>query len=243
MPVKTNVEIWFIALVMISWNVNAQQLQIDKTSISGDKIVVYYSLVDTIPGKYYTVRLYGSHDNFMHPLEKISGDAGIDLRPGGQKKIMWDPKELGETFEGKIALEIKARTYIPFVQFDGFEEYKLIKRLKPYTIIWRGGTPQNILNFDLYKEDERIMTYPNIANVGHHTLLLPRSVKPGTYKLKISDTKNKDDVVFTEEFRVKRKTPLVLKALPLLALGAVISILLNAEEPQAFRIPDPISPQ
>lgn len=233
-----------IAVVTVCCSLNglSQKLEIAKTEISDDKIIIYYNIEDTLQNRFYTVRLYSSLDDFMHPLEQISGDAGVSLRPG-QKKIVWDPKELGESFNGKVALEIKARTYVPFVHFEGFESFKNIKRLKPYTLTWSGGTPQNILNFDLIHDDKKITTFPNIANVGHHTMLLPRTIRPGIYKLRISDSKNRDDVVFTDEFRVKRKIPLALKMLPALAFSGIVYLMLSKETPQPFSIPDPVTPE
>jgi len=216
----------------------AQQLTIDNTQLEGNKIKIHYTLTDTTAGNFYTVRVYASHDNFLTPLEKLEGMAGINIRPGSHQ-LTWDPRELGQSFNGSIALEVRARIYVPFVRFEGFEEYKKIKRMKPYTLTWSGGTERNILNFDLMRDDKKVLAVPGIANTGHYTLVLPQSVKPGSYQLKISDSKNKDEVVFTEEFRVKRKWPLLLKAVPLLIVGGVVSQLGGHDEP--YQIPDPIS--
>lgn len=232
-----------LGLFLMSGQLRSQHLHIDRTEISGGRIIIHYSIVDTVDSKFYTVRLYASQDNFMHPLKDISGDAGINLRPGMSKKIIWNPAELGERFDGKISLEVRASLYLPFVHFEGFDKYSHIKRLKPYTLTWSGGTAQNVLNFDLYRKDEKITTFPNIANVGHYTLMLPRHIKPGNhYRLRVSDSKNKDEVVFTEEFRVKRKFPLVLKATSAaLMVGAVAMLPQSDEGPSP--LPSPILPE
>lgn len=218
----------------------SQQLSIDNTSIENERINIHYTLSDTTAGNRYTVRLYGSHDNYLSPLESLEGDAGINIRPGSHK-ISWNPSELGTSFAGSVSLEVRARIYVPFVQFEGFEEYKKIKRLKPYTLTWSGGTERNILNFDLMKGDKKVLAIPGIANTGHHTLVLPQSIKPGDYSLRISDSKNKDEVVFSDEFKVQRKWPLLIKALPVLVVGGIVSQLARKSDP--FEIPDPISPQ
>jgi hypothetical protein len=169
---------------------------------------------------------------------------GLEVKPGNNNKFSWDAKaELGENFSGSVSLEIRGKLYIPFVRFGGFDEYKAIKRLKPYEITWSGGTPQNILNFDLYRGEKKVMTFPNIANVGHYKLTLPKDVKPGKdYRLRISDTKNKDEVVYTGAFIVKRKTPLLLKILPVLALGYAATLLGGGGDSGPGNIPDPIVP-
>jgi hypothetical protein len=221
----------------------SQAIQIERTEIAGGKIIVHYSIIDTVAGKFYSVNAYSSQDNFMHPLAQVSGDAGINLRPGLEKKIVWDPAELGGNFDGKIALEIRARVYVPFIHFEGFQDYKHIKRLKPYAFTWSGGTAQNILNFDLYHKDEKIATFPNIANVGHYTLILPSNVRPGQhYRIRISDSKNKDEVVFTEEFGVRRKIPLALKAVPVLFIAGALYFLMGSDD-KASPLPLPALPE
>ncbi|MCB0489783.1 MAG: hypothetical protein R2820_01145 [Cyclobacteriaceae bacterium] len=227
-------------LVVTCLSVRCQQLIIDNTSIENERIKIHYTLKDTTAGNRYTVRVYGSHDNYLSPLESLEGASGINIGPGSHE-LTWNPGELGTSFAGSIALEVRARIYVPFVQFEGFEEYKKIKRLKPYTLTWSGGTERNILNFDLMKGDKKVLAIPGIANTGHHTLVLPQSIKPGDYNLRISDSKNKDEVVFSDDFKVQRKWPLLIKVLPVLVVGGVISQLVGKSDP--FEIPDPISPQ
>ena len=219
----------------------AQDFSVKRVESSQGKINIYYDLLDTL-GRGYSINVYASRDNFIAPLQKISGDAGLEIKPGRNKKIVWDATELGADFDGKVALEVRGRVYIPFVRFEKFEEYKAIKRGKPYDVTWTGGNSQNILNFDLYKGDKKITTIPNVANVGRHKITLPTSVKPGkNYRFKISDTKNKDEVVYTGNFTVKRKVPLLIKVLPVLGVGALVYLLTGGNK-GPDNIPDPVNP-
>ena len=226
----------------LSVTLHAQQFVIKRVELANQQVIVHYDLLDTVSGRTYSMNVYASNDNFINPLQKISGDVGLEVKPGNNKTFAWDAKaELGENFSGSVSLEIRGKLYIPFVRFSGFDEYKTIKRLKPYEITWSGGSPQNILNFDLYKGDKKVTTFPNVANVGHYKMTLPKDVKPGkNYRLRISDTKNKEDVVYTGLFTVKRKTPLLLKVLPVLAVG-YLATLLGGGGPN--EIPDPIGPK
>jgi hypothetical protein len=228
-----------VALLCVSIKNQAQQLQIKNTQIKDGRVVLTYHISDTTAGKYFTVRAYSSHDNYMQPLERIAGDAGILIRPGSDRTLSWDPKELGDTFNGKVALEIRARVYVPFVKLDGFETGTQVKRLKPYTLSWSGGSPQNILNIDLLRKGEKETTFANIANVGHYSLVLPKHIKPGKYVMRISDSKNKDEVVISNEFRVRRKYPLLLKIIPFVGITALTAWLLKPED----TIVDPILPE
>lgn len=220
----------------------SQQFTIKRVEVAGDKINIYYDLLDDIQQRAYTIALYSSRDNFISTLEKVTGDIGLEVKPGGNRKIVWNAKEeLGADFEGKIGLEVRGRVYIPFVRLDGLN--KSFKRDRPYEITWTGGTQQNILNFDLYKGDNKVTTFPNIANVGHYTLTMPTSVKPGKgYKFKITDTRNKDQIVYSVPFSVNRKIPLLFKAVPIAALGGVIYLLTSGDKgPQ--EIPSPPEPE
>lgn len=233
--------IFFISIISCQYGA-AQQFSIKKVELSADKIFVYYDLLDTVSSHSYTMNLFYSKDNFISQLQKVRGDIGLEIRPGANKKIEWSAKEeLGPDFkEGNISLEVKGRLYIPFIRFDG--GYATFKRGKKYEITWTGGTQQNILNFDLYQGTNKITSFPNIANVGHYTLAIPNSIKPGKeFRFRISDTKNKDQIVNTKSFSIERRVPLVYKVVPpiLIGVGVYLFIKSNEEKP----IPGPPTPE
>lgn len=220
----------------------AQDFHVKRIEVAQGKVNIYYDLVDTL-ARGYTINVYASRDNFITPLQKISGDAGLEVKAGKNKKIIWDaPAELGPDFDGKVALEVRGRVYIPFVRFEKFEEYKAIKRGKPYNISWTGGTTQNILHFELFRGEKKVASFPDVANTGKYKLTLPTNIKPGSnYKFKITDIKNKDEVVYTGNFQVKRKVPLLLKVIPLLGVGALAASL-GGGPAQPKEIIDPVNP-
>jgi hypothetical protein len=235
-------KILFPMALLISCSVMGQKFTIKRLEVAGDKINLYYDLVDTIASRTYTITLLSSHDNFISPVQHASGDLGLEVKPGNNKKIIWNVKEeLGPDFEGKVGLEVRGRLYIPFVRLDGLN--KSFMRLRPTGIVWTGGTQQNILNFDLYRGEDRVTSFPNIANVGHYIITLPAMVKPGKgYKFKITDSRNKDQIVYSAPFAVKRKIPLLLKAAPLFLAGAVTYLIISNKKGPKRDIPDPITP-
>lgn len=219
----------------------AQEFNIKEVELTADGVVLHYDLVDTTKNRFYTVHVFSSRDNFLNPLSKLKGDVGLEVRPGTGKKVMWDPKELGAQFRGDVELEVRGKVYIPFVRFTNLKDYKAIKRTKPTTLSWTGGTRQNILNFNLYRGDELITVIPNVANSGSYDLVLPRSVKPGSgYYFIVGDTKNKDMMMKTSEFTVKPKIPLLLKILPILGTGFLVYELLPKPGPDV--LDDPFLP-
>lgn len=233
----------FFAGLCISYSGIAQDFSIRKVEISGGNLVLHYELQDSVSNRLYTIYVYSSADNFVNPLVKVSGDVGLEVKPGGNRKIVWNLKEeLAPDFNGDLAFEVRGKVYIPFIKLDGFDDYKKFKRGKTYKIIWTGGRGNSVLNMDLYRGDKKVDTYPNIANVGHYELAFDK-VKPGkNYRLKVSDSKNKDDVVNSGTFTISRKIPLVLQ---FLTLGGVIFVVTqidwgNNDDPD---IPDPVKPK
>jgi hypothetical protein len=229
----------YLVALLIATSVSGQVFSIKRLEILGEKINLYYDLIDTVATRTYTIALYASQDNFISPLHQVSGDIGLEVKPGRNKRIVWNAKdELGANFEGKAALEVRGRLYIPFIRLDGLN--RTFKRLRPTEITWAGGTQQNILNFDLYKGDEKIHSFTNIANVGHYTLTMPITIRPGDgYHFKIADTRNKDQVVISPVFAVKRNIPLLIKIAPVVMIGAVSYLLISGKKKSPKEIPDP----
>jgi hypothetical protein len=223
----------------------SQDFSVQRIESSQGKINIYYDLLDSVAGRSYTLNVYSSKDNFLAPLTQVEGDAGLEVKPGAKKKIVWNAvNELGPEFDGKISLEVRGKVYVPFVRFERFEEYKALKRGRTYSINWTGGSTQNILHFELYKGNKKVgVNFTDVANTGKYKMVLPTNVKPGSnYRFKISDTKNKDEIVYTGDFKIKRKVPLVFKVIPVLAVGAAIYILAGSESKTNSRIPDPVEP-
>jgi len=225
-PLKT---ILGFAALISSMTVDAQEFAIKKVELTNSSIILHYDLIDTIKARTYSINVYSSKDNFLSPLQKLKGDAGLEVKPGMDRQIVWSSKEeLGESFKGDIELEVRGRIYIPFVKFDGFQEEQVIRRGKPKTMVWSGGSRQNILNFAVYnKAGENVDVITNVANSGNYEMILPTTIKPGKgYYFLVSDSKNKDQVMKTPTFEVKRKVPLAVKIVPVVLIGGAIAALL-----------------
>jgi hypothetical protein len=225
----------------------AQEFAIKKVEIATDKVFIFYDLVDTVSSRTYTVNLYSSRDSYVSPLQKVQGDLGLEVKPGRNRKITWNAKEeLGAEFEGKVGLEVRGKLYIPFIRFQGFKDHVVRKRGVPFDIVWSGGRASSLINFELLKDDKLVTVPQNnvAATVGKATIRIPKNVKPGyNYRFRIVDSKNKDDVVYTDAFRVKRKIPLALQILPVLAVGYAAYAITNKSSGGPPEIADPITPE
>ncbi len=95
----------------------------------------------------------------------------------------------------------------------------VLKRGKPYRLTWSGGREDNVLLFELYRGDTKVKVFEERPNVANTILTVPTDVRPDKeYRLKISDIRNRDEVVYTGTFELKRKFPLSLKS----AFGLVV---------------------
>lgn len=200
----------------------SQEIQITNIQIKGDDIHVNYNLIDERLDRSYSVRLYTSEDNFIRPVENVTGNVGVDIHVGANKKMIWNAKkELGEEFKSGIKLELKGHLYVPFVQLDGISEGMILKRAITNDLVWIGGRGDNILNIELYKGDRLVKNFDEFPNTGKASIMIPAKVKPGNgYRYRISDSKNRDEVVYSKKFSLKRKFPLI----PKLSLITVLSV-------------------
>lgn len=205
---------------------HTQTVNIKKIELGGDKITVIYDLDDNNPNNEYLLNLYSSKDNFNTPVAKVKGDVGAEIKPGANKRIEWNIREEYGSYRGDLQLEVRGKVFIPFVKLQSFGTGKSHKRGKPYDLIWRPGN-SNPVHVEVFKGSTRMQGELNLPNNGKSTVFLGSHLKPGKYKVKVTDSKKSDDFVYTQEFSVKRKFPLLFKIVPVLGAGAAVAMLLG----------------
>ncbi len=207
----------------LSLNAAAQSVAIRKMEMAGDKVVIHYDLDDSNPGHEYQLNLYASNSNFATALTKVSGDVGNEIKPGTDHKIVWAMRDELGPYKGRISLEVRGKMYIPFVKLTNFAINQSYKRGKTYELGMKAGN-SNPIHVELYKGGQRVSGEMNHPNSGLYALSIPSSAKPGKdYRLKITDSKNGDEVIYSPVFSVKPKIPLLFKVVPVLAVGALVA--------------------
>lgn len=219
------------ALAMLpSLRVQAQSVEIDFIEFAGRNVVVHYTLDDGANSvREFLVQLYSSQDNFTTPLTRLTGDYGAEMTAGVDKKIVWDiTKELG-SFKGNISLEIRGRVYVPFVKIRGIEETQVYKRGKNYPLNWTSGNLSGQVNIELFNEaGERIWGENNVPNVGKFDWYIQGNVKKGSkYRLKFTNARDRNDVVFSQPFSIRPRIPLLAKIGVGAAVAAGVYVLIN----------------
>jgi hypothetical protein len=217
----------FLTLIAtaLSLGVSAQNVNIRQVELAGEKIIIHYDLEDANTNHEFLLNVFSSKDNFTAPLAKVTGDVGQEVKPGTNKKITWDIIREYGGYKGKLALEIRGKAYVPFVKLQNFETEKAYKRGKTYMLTTKVGNT-NPINVELYKGGERISSETNHPNNGSYALSIPSNAKKGDdYRLKITDAKSTDDVIYSPFFKVRPKLPLLLKVLPIVVIGGAVAAL------------------
>ncbi|MEJ0031214.1 MAG: hypothetical protein WDO15_12925 [Bacteroidota bacterium] len=234
-------------LVLLCYVASAQVVTIKEVELSGEKIVVTYDLDDNNPNNEYLLNLYTSKDNYAQAVANVTGDIGMDIKPGTDKKVEWNlVKEYGG-YKGRLALELRGKVYVPFIRLKDFKATGTYRRGKTYNLNWKAGNSDPV-NIELYKGGQRITGEMNHPNNGSYDLYIPSHAKPGTdYKIKFTDARSSDENFATQTFRVRPKIPLLLKILPVAVVGTVIFILTSkggskGEGGGGDDIPDPAFP-
>jgi len=206
----------------------AQSIELDFIELVGRNVVVHYNLDDGANStRQFLVQLYCSQDNFTTPLTRVSGDVGAEVMAGFDKRITWDiTKELG-TFRGNISFQLRGRVYVPFVKLKDMDNNRVFKRGKNYPLNWTSGNLSGQVNIELFnKSGERIWGENNVPNVGKFDWYVQGNIRKGNdYRLKFSNAKDRNDVVYSQPITIKARLPLLVKAGAIAVLAAAVEMI------------------
>jgi hypothetical protein len=214
-----------LVFVLAATLAHAQRASIKKVELAGEKIIVHYDLEDSNPANEYQISLYSSQSNFATALTKVKGDVGSEINAGSNKKIEWSIREELGPFKGKLSLEIRGRMFVSVAKISNISEGDKFKRGKNHMVTWKAGN-NNPVNIQLLKDGQPIQSYLNQQNNGSFSLSIPAQAVIGKdYSLRISDTKDEENVITSKRFTVTRKIPLLLKVVPIVVVGGVVAVL------------------
>ena len=100
------------------------------------------------------------------------------------------------------------------------------KRGSTLEMAWVGGTPQDKLNVELLRDSvvqQKIAE--NIINTQKFSWSIPMNIKPGdNYVVRVIKTDSTEVISVTQPFIIRRKIPLLLKVIPIVAVGTVFVV-------------------
>lgn len=222
-------------------NVWGQEIEIKRIELNGKDVILHYDLEDADIDRRYAIYVYLSIDNYTQPSHHVEGDIGVDIKPGANKKVIWHAgEELGNEFNDRVSIRLNGSIYTPFISLQGFTEGTVFKRGVKRQVIWSGGRNDNVLDFEILKGEKNTgVVFGNISNVvGSQAFTMPKSLKPGNdYKFRISDSNNREEMIYSPTFKVKRKIPLGYKVGAGLVIGAAAYILYNTLKTETIEDP------
>ena len=142
-------------------------------------------------------------------------------------------------FKGNLSIRIRARL-VPIISFENI--LPNLKRGKVNEITWTPGTSQENIKFELYKGNELVNDLGQVPNTGAWNWTIPKSQKIGKgFRFK-AIALNKS--VYSADFRISPKIPMLLKILPIAGvLGGLVAILAGGKDaPEDNTIPLPLGP-
>lgn len=212
-------------LLVAAWSAHAQTVSIKRVELAGEKIIVHYDLEDSNPANQYQIQLYASQNNFATALTKVSGDVGDEVKPGSDKKIQWNIREELGPYKGRLSLEIRGRAFVPVARINSVSAGEKLKRGKSHTLTWKPGNNNNV-TIQLLKGDQPVTTQNNQPNNGSYTFFLPTHTVVGKdYSIRITDSSDGRNSATSPTFSITRKVPLLLKVVPIIAVGGVAAFL------------------
>jgi hypothetical protein len=222
----------------------AQKVTIKRVELAGEKIIVHYDLEDSNPNNEYQIALYSSQSNFNTALTKVKGDVGNEVKPGADRKIEWSVREELGPYKGRLSLEVRGKQFVTVAKFTNITTATKMKRGKNHIITWKPGN-NNAINIEFLNGGQQIVAALNQPNNGAYTLYIPKKQSKGRdYIMRITDTRNTQDVAVSKPFMVMPKVPLLLKVLPVLALGGAAATLVGGggDEDTSGQIKNPPFP-
>ena len=201
----------------------AQSIQnLNATFSSTGKVLLSYDVVGAKPNQSFSLDLYSSHNNFSTPLKHVSGDIGKNIPTGTGKKVNWDAAaELGN-FNGQVTFKVKGEMIPLAFELKGPVNGASARRGKNMNILWEGGKPDQVVLFELLKDNNRVLSLGETKNSGQYAWRIPKKFAKGTYSIKLTAGQ---EVKQSALFKVKARIPMLVKLLPILAVGGAVVVL------------------
>lgn len=235
---KLKLNLFLVLTFSVITLAKSQELDSVSMTFENGMVRVSYDFLQGEEGEDYELFLYGSHDNFVEPLQYTTGDVGKKIQIGPGKIIYWDAKKELGVFKGDFSLKIKGNKYIPFVSYNNINAELKIKRGEIFIIKWTPSTKASNVLLKILRNDVPISDPLVIENSGEFSWEVSANLKAGKgYTVQILNTENLLKEETSDRFSVTRKIPLAYKIIPAIVLVGVSVVVLTKEEENG--IPNP----
>lgn len=221
----------------------AQKISNVKAVSEGNQVKIIYDFEAPDANQKYRVELFSSLDNFVNPLNSVSGAVGDTIVAGRGKTVYWSSNRAGLNYEGLVSFEVRARKFTPLKFTNIFAQNYMMGKNIDVSYIGYKHNPQSYFILTNAKDSVRVPTQPSATNASQ--VQIPK-MNAGSYNLKLV---NPDDnqVAVSTEFVIKKNRHLLLKIgvpVAVIAAGAGVYFLTNKTTTTTTEsdLPDPIKP-
>lgn len=233
-------------LLLLCGSLAAQKIENVKATVNGDDIIITYDLSGK-DGQEFKINLYASNSNFSKAIVKASGDIGSRITPGKDKRVVWNAKNEIPDYKGDLVIEVRGEAGVVAVSSSSVRPLSFllpsgggVKRGKVLNVSWTGGSPSESVELNLLKGGAIVEKISGQNNNGVYSWQVPKGTKTGVYQLKLTGGSSGEAI--SANFKVKPKTPLLVKVLPIVAVGAVAAVVLGGGSKKKADLPTPPEP-
>jgi len=203
----------------------SQKIEHVDVRLDGEDLIITFDLrPKDFVSERYSVDVFSSRDGYTTPLVLTSGESK-DVRPGNRLQYIINAADNFTGFRGDLDFKIDAKlTFSPITVTEPLSGRKF-KKGSMIQISWRGGLDKDTYELDLYKDDINVSSIESGISTRNYLWVMPKNTKAGSYKLKVAAGNDPDNAAISTEFIIKKKLPLVVKLLPLFAIGAGVYVL------------------
>ena len=202
----------------------AQSVTNLRTELKNGSMTVTYDLVAPSEEYVFEVKLYSSHNNYGVAVTRVTGDVGVNVRPGTNKKLVWNVRDELGVFQGSLQVELSATPKLvgPPVKLLAPTGGQVVRRGKSLEVKWTGGLETEQIEIQLTRGTYLHRNIDKVANTGSHKLKIAKDEALGEYQVRVFSLSGE---VFSKPFEVKKSSKLLLKVLPVVGLAGVVGVL------------------
>jgi hypothetical protein len=222
-----------ISLLFINLSVlHAQDLENIISFFDGERVTVTYDLKSKNSDQRFNVLVYGSHDNYSRELV-VAGEAGKNVAPGLQKKIVWEAKQfLPASFNADVQVKIVVTPHTEFsvLNFETLSRtsYKTGRKL---SVKWTGGNPNDKLDLELLQDNSRKQVVATtLQNNGTYNWKIPKDLKGKNYSLRLVTSGTNTSNTESETFNIKSNTSPAWFIIPAVLVGGGAAYIVSGGE-------------
>lgn len=251
-------------LIFSNHTARSQRVENIRANANGDIVNITYDLISLNENHLFEIRVYGSHNNYTFPLSLVSGEVGSDIKPGLNKSIVWRTADELGTYRGDIIFQIRGsvtgevvvepppQVEAPPIETEPTEESipdliinnprsgSAFKIGKSMPLQWLGGKRDEDIKIELFKSNMMLRNVGTSPNNGSFNWTVPRDIKGSDFKIKLFNINTPESAVFSGDFKIKGKTALIIKLLPLFAAGGAAAFFLLGGDGGETTGPEPL---